>query len=53
MEDKVKETEMCKCGENEATKELHPCHYNADVNNDDTPICTCCHECQYECAMDI
>ena len=44
--------DKCRCGK-EATKELHSCPYNADVNNDDTPCCTCCDECVHECSMDI
>ena len=44
---------ICRCSVNKCTKELHPCPYNADVNNDDTPICTCCENCQHECSMDI
>lgn len=38
---------------NEATEELHECPYQADVNNDPTPICDCCEDCASECAADI
>ena len=34
-------------------EELHACPFDSDVNNDDTPTCTCCDRCQNECAMDI
>ena len=34
-------------------EELHACPYDADVNDDDTPTCPCCEECQEECADDI
>jgi hypothetical protein len=44
--------EKCKCGQNPA-EPLHECPYNADVNNDPTPCCYCCHECSRECAEDI
>jgi hypothetical protein len=26
----------------------HPCPYQSDINNDDTP-CNCCHACQVGC----
>ncbi len=45
--------EMCGCGKNPATKELHSCPYQADVNNDDRECCKCCSDCAYECAMCI
>lgn len=38
---------------NEATKEIHECPYQADVNNDPSDHCYCCEACQHECAMDI
>jgi hypothetical protein len=31
----------------------HPCPYRHDVNNDPETLCTCCADCQHECAMDI
>ena len=44
---------MCRCGVNPAT-EPHPCPYAEEINdNDDPEFCTCCADCQHECAMDI
>jgi len=44
---------MCRCGVNPAT-EPHSCPYAEDINgNDDSDFCTCCADCQHECAMDI
>lgn len=43
---------MCKCGVNPAT-EPHPCPYKSDVNNDPDTLCTCCEDCQKQCADDI
>ncbi len=45
--------EMCKCGKNPATPDLHSCRYQADINDDPTPSCTCCGDCEGECAADI
>lgn len=33
--------------------ELHSCPYKSDINNDDTELCTCCDDCQGDCAMNI
>ncbi len=48
-------TDKC-CGRasctNPATEE-HTCPYAEDINNDSTTLCTCCADCQHECAMDI
>lgn len=35
------------------TSELQVCPFDADINNDSTPRCTCCDECRQECANDI
>lgn len=43
---------LCKCGINPAT-EPHPCPYQSDVNNDSDTLCTCCEDCQKQCADDI
>ena len=39
--------------ENPATDEPHGCPYQEDVNGNDEEICTCCEDCEHECAMDI
>lgn len=39
--------------ENEAAPKMHPCPYNEDINDDDSPVCRCCDDCAHECAMDI
>lgn len=40
------------CSVNDAT-EPHSCPYRADINNDPDSLCTCCADCEHECAMDI
>jgi len=45
--------ELCPhCGVNPAS-DPHPCPYDEDVNNNPDSSCTCCEECEYQCAMDI
>lgn len=40
------------CHKNNAT-EPHCCPYQAEINNnEDAEYCTCCHDCEHECAMD-
>lgn len=48
LDDKVEK--KCKCG-NKATAP-HPCPYMSDVHNDNETLCTCCEECEQECAND-
>jgi len=43
---------MCKCGVNRRTKP-HACPYDEDMRGIYTANCTCCPECEHECAMDI
>jgi hypothetical protein len=47
------ECEKClNCGK--GNKEpIHKCPYQQDVNNDENYTCTCCENCQHECAQDI
>lgn len=33
-------------------KEPHPCPYQQEINDSDSP-CTCCDKCTQECAWDI
>ena len=40
------------CGKNPRTPE-HPCPYYVDMYNDTDYRCSCCPDCEYECAMDI
>lgn len=48
-----KKNNLCtNCGNNPA-KELHTCSYRSDVNNDDTTLCDCCEDCEYDCCQDI
>jgi len=42
----------CKCGP-EAQTTPHTCPYQHDVNNDDKFLCTCCDNCETQCADDI
>ena len=45
-------TEMCpKCGKNPAA-EPHICPYDSEIN-DDYEECTCCSECESDCADEI
>jgi len=48
----VEEEKMCKCRKNPAA-EPHTCPYAEEINGDSETLCTCCEDCQYECAMDI
>ena len=43
---------MCECGRNPIT-EPHICPYAQAIHNDNSPICTCCKECEYECVISI
>ncbi len=47
-----KEKKCERCEKNAATSP-HSCPYQADVNEDSETLCTCCEDCEYECAMDI
>ncbi len=40
-------------GMNDAAPVKHACPYRADVNNDPTPVCTCCADCTQECRNDV
>lgn len=31
----------------------HLCPYKAEINGDSHTLCTCCPDCEYECAQDI
>lgn len=44
---------QCRCGKNPMTPDEHTCPYQEDVNNDSVSMCSCCADCQHECAMDI
>lgn len=43
---------LCKCGKNPAS-EPHPCPYQIDINDNYESTCTCCAECEQNCADDI
>ncbi len=34
-------------------QEPHTCPYAEDIHNDSKTLCTCCTNCEHECAMDI
>jgi len=43
----------CKCGNKPAT-EPHSCPFASEISsNDDPEYCTCCEDCEHDCAMDI
>lgn len=45
--------DLCeKCQTNPAI-EPHTCPYLEDIHDDDKTLCTCCPECEQECAWDI
>lgn len=31
----------------------HSCPYASEIHNNDEEYCTCCDECEHQCAMDI
>jgi len=31
----------------------HLCPYASEINDDHETLCTCCEDCEHECAMDI
>lgn len=41
-----------KCQVNERAEE-HTCPYAVEISDDSESMCTCCSECEHECAMDI
>ena len=45
-------TIMCECGKNPAT-EPHTCPYKEEIEDDHTTLCTCCKECEDQCADDV
>lgn len=50
---KKKETGSCeRCHKHEAQDE-HTCPYQEEINDDKEYTCTCCKECEEDCAMDI
>ncbi len=44
--------DSCRCGVNELLP-LHPCPYQAEINDNHDFRCTCCTYCIQECADDI
>lgn len=41
-------------GCNNPASEPHSCPFASEINDNDEPeYCTCCDDCQHECAMDI
>lgn len=41
------------CQGRNAANEAHTCPYAEEINDDHETLCTCCSECQRECADDI
>lgn len=49
----MKNKQLCpSCKKNPAT-EPHKCPYRVEINDDEEFTCTCCEDCEYECAQDI
>lgn len=46
-----KEENKCTCGD--PSIEGHTCPFSADVWDDFKSLCSCCEECEHQCAMDI
>ena len=44
--------EKCKCEKNPAAEE-HTCPYSVEINDDTESLCTCCEDCESNCADDI
>lgn len=38
--------------ENEGTPP-HPCPYKVEIHDDYDTLCTCCEECEHECAWEV
>jgi hypothetical protein len=41
-----------RCGK-QVPAELHSCPYSLEIEEDDTPCCNCCEDCEDECAMEV
>ncbi len=41
----------CGCGKD--GEPPHPCPYSEEIHGDSETLCTCCDDCQYQCAMAI
>lgn len=42
----------CK-GKKNLAEAPHPCPYSEEIHDDSTTLCTCCKDCQRECAYDV
>ena len=42
----------CSKCQQQPARQMHPCPYSQEINDDDTP-CNCCLSCSGECAMEI
>jgi hypothetical protein len=50
---KPEEKEKCPiCSTNDA-EQPHTCPFAEEINNDTETLCTCCADCEHQCAMDI
>lgn len=46
--------ELCKHGCDHDRYEEHSCPYQSEINNDPNPeFCSCCEECEQDCAENI
>ena len=43
--------ENCRCEKDEI--EEHTCPFAEEIHGDYESLCTCCAECEHQCAMDI
>jgi len=46
-----RKTGRCKCGN--PGLPLHPCPYDADLDNSKVPTCNCCETCQEDCVQEL
>lgn len=45
--------ELCEACEERPAEPLHSCPYAEELHDDDSERCTCCIDCQNECALSV
>jgi hypothetical protein len=43
----------CTCADMDPYTDEHTCPFAEEIHDDSESLCTCCPECEYQCAMDI
>lgn len=49
---KFNDEQLCEC-EKGQTLIPHACPFLVEICDNETTLCTCCEECEHQCAMDI